>query len=59
MKDILRLTRRFAGIMTLSFCLLFAVNILLLSVIVSRQNSNGGPWTIAEETAAAVSPLPD
>ena len=59
MKDILRLTRRFAGIMTLSFCLLFAVNILLLSVIVSRQNSNGGPWTIAEETAAAVLLLPN
>ncbi len=56
MNSILKLIRRFVGIMVLSFVLLILLNLSLLAAIAARQAANQSPWTIAMETAQALKP---
>lgn len=50
MSSIVRLTRRFVGILCLSILLLLAVNVVILIVIAANQTPGAGPWTVARET---------
>lgn len=54
MKSVLKLVRRFVGLLIMSLVLLSAVNLLLLAAIVSRQQGNARPWSAAEAVAAAL-----
>lgn len=54
MKNILRLIRRFIGLMILSFLLLLLLNMILIYMIASDQVSNASPWKTAQEAADAI-----
>lgn len=54
MTSIAKLLRRFVGILFLSTVLVIVLNIVILIVISTSQTANGRPWTIAEETGAAL-----
>lgn len=54
MKNVLKLVRRFVGLLVLSFVLLSAVDLLLFAGIASRQMRNARPWSTAEAVAAAL-----
>lgn len=51
MKSILKLIRRFVGIMLLSSALLIILNFILLFIITVRQATNSQPWQTAKEVA--------
>lgn len=51
MKSVLKLIRRFVGIMLLSSALLIILNFILLFIITVRQATNSQPWQTAEEVA--------
>lgn len=51
MKSVLKLIRRFVGIMLLSSALLINLNFILLFIITVRQATNSQPWQTAEEVA--------
>ena len=54
MKSILRLIRRYVGILLLSCVLLLALNFIVLAVLVAGLTPNSHPWTTAEEVANAL-----
>ncbi|MCM1191250.1 MAG: HAMP domain-containing histidine kinase [Butyrivibrio sp.] len=54
MKSIPKLIRRYVGILLLSCGLLLALNLILLSVMASRQIPNAHPWKTAEEAAGSL-----
>ncbi len=51
MKSILKLIRRFAGILLVSFILIMILNIIAVVKIASDQATGRSPWTTAVETA--------
>lgn len=51
MKSVLKLIRRFVGIMLLSSALLIILNFILLFIITVRQATNSQPWQTAKEVA--------
>lgn len=51
MKSVLKLIRRFVGIMLLSSALLIIINFILLFIITVRQATNSQPWQTAKEVA--------
>ena len=51
MKSVLKLIRRFVGIMLLSSALLIIINFILLFIITVRQATNSQPWHTAKEVA--------
>lgn len=51
MKSVLKLIRRFVGIMLLTSALLIILNFILLFIITVRQATNSQPWQTAEEVA--------
>ena len=54
MKSVPKLIRRFLIILLLGTILLFALNILVLFILASRQTPGASPWTTALETGAAL-----
>lgn len=54
MKSVPKLIRRFLIILLLGTILLFALNILVLFNLASRQTPGASAWTTAQETAAAL-----
>jgi signal transduction histidine kinase len=55
MKSVLKLIRRFVGILLLSSFLLLIANLVLLAAYTLNQMPNVYPWQTAAETAAALS----
>lgn len=51
MKSILKLIRRFTGILLISFILIIILNIVVAAKITSKQTGGMSPWTTAVETA--------
>lgn len=51
MKSILKLIRRFTGILLISFILILILNIAVAARIASKQTAGRSPWTTAVETA--------
>ncbi len=54
MKSVPKLIRRFLIILLLGTILLFALNILVLFILASRQTPGASPWTTALEIGAAL-----
>ena len=54
MTSVVKLIRRFVGILVLSMFLLFIVNVVILLAVASTQNPGIGPWTTAQETEAGL-----
>lgn len=54
MKNLLRLIRRFAGLLMLSVLLLLAVNVVVLWKFTEKSMTNGAPYTMAAEAARAL-----
>ncbi len=54
MKSVLKLIRRFVGIMFISFILIFILNIVILYVVGSRRSPSGSPYTTADEIGEAL-----
>ena len=53
MSSIVRLTRRFVGILCLSILLLLAVNVVILIVIAANQTPGAGPSLTAPTSTPA------
>ena len=51
MKNILKLTRRFVGVLLLSSILVFILNLAVLATLTSKYAQNGHPWETAEKAA--------
>ena len=54
MTSVVKLIRRFVGILVLSMFLLFIVNVVILLAVASTQTPGIGPWTTAQETEAGL-----